>query len=133
MKHNLYGVLIISAILFACASVSELKKEHLFDETMRVYSKVIRWSDFETVYAFRKNTEKGVDPGEMDRFKDIRVTRYDVQQIMREDKFHVKQVVEIQYYLTGEMKERRFIGQELWEFDETSNKWYLIEGFPFDF
>jgi len=91
----------------------------------------IRWSDFETANQLRKDALTESNPPDFKKLKNVRVTSYEVKQIIPMDnKSKVRQIVEINYYKTDNMIEKTLTYDQLWEYDAKNENWSLKSRLP---
>jgi hypothetical protein len=122
------SVIVGIVILAGCATASKLMKERRFDDASKGFRHAIRWSDFAAAYRFK---EDGGSLPDLDRFKGIEVTSYEiVQSTQLVEGSQILEVAEIHYYKTSDMKERTLMSHLVWEYDEEKENWFLIEGWP---
>jgi len=133
IKLSVLEVVLCFCILsfLGCATYKNQKQLDTFEKTTDSYRLAIRWGYYEMAHKFIiiKDNEKQATAFE--KFKDIKVTSYEIQRInISENKQSVKQTVEIQYYHINQMIEKTLIDRQLWEYDVTEQKWYLQSGLP---
>jgi len=108
-----------------------MMKEKKFNDTSRGFRHAIRWSDFAGAHGFKKDAQDGGNLPDLNRFKLINVTSYEVIQTAQlVEGSQVLEVAEIQYYKTNDMKEITLMSRLVWEYDEEKENWFLIEGWP---
>jgi hypothetical protein len=68
---------------------------------------------------------------DLTRLEDVRVTDYTVKNITtQKEDTEIAQVVEIQYYRTGEMIHKKKLIMEQWAYDQKEGQWYLTSRLP---
>ncbi len=114
-----------------CATYKDQKQLETFEKTTDSYGLALRWGYYEMAYKFIKIKDNEKQAPTFEKFKDIKVTSYEIQRInISENKQSVKQTVEIQYYKINQMIEKTLIDSQSWEYDVTEQKWYLHSGLP---
>lgn len=123
----------LSILLFlGCAAYQVQKQLDMFEKTADSYGLAIRWGHYEMAHKFlRINDKESPAAQSPEKFKDIKVTSYEVQAInFSGNKRSSTQTVEIQYYNINRMVEKTLIDRQEWEYDMTAQQWYLRSGLP---
>jgi hypothetical protein len=108
-----------------------MKQMNMFDEVAWSFKDSMRWSDFEAANQLRKDALTESNPPDFKKLKNVRVTSYEVKQIIPMDnKLKVHQVVEINYYKTDNMIEKTLTYDQLWEYDAENESWSLKSRLP---
>ena len=123
---KLISLLIISGLLFSCASTDEM--EMLDIQTMS-YERSIRWGEFARAKSFHKSAPILTD-FERRRLKNYRVTDYSILQTRTPDPHNSYLVVEIKYYKNDRPVIKAFTVEQHWKRDVDSEVWYLDSDFP---
>jgi hypothetical protein len=114
-----------------CATKEKNQILSTFDETTRLYGRVLRWREFEgAVNMIRHQDESSVEVNP-DIYKDLRVTDYEIMTVvMGEDLKTAVVEAEISYYYetTNVVKTIRDI--QNWWYLEEADKWFLDDDFP---
>ena len=125
--------IIITSILFllisgltGCATKS---KEQVFQSTLRAYERVIRWGDITKSNEFRKEPVSFTS-ADKKRFKSIKVTDYDTQQIDRDDELTMKVTVQIRFYNEEYMREKTIEDNQSWHYDKEKQLWFISSPLP---
>jgi hypothetical protein len=122
------ALLIFGLLLSGCASSFDFRRQDTFEERVRQYGNLIRWSEFEAAEYFLTLDASGKRPQAP---KDVRVTDYQVKlMVVADDARKAGQTVDITYFKSGNPRVRTLTDQQLWEFDEARNDWFLKSGFP---
>ena len=123
-------LLVVSMHLTGCAgSVSQRAKS--LDTITRAYEKHLRWGKFEEARAFRKGPQEYLTDHERRRLQNIRVTGYDMlNSSLSEDQSTAILMVRIRYFHDEYAIEKTFIDQQKWQYDENSDRWFLISAIP---
>lgn len=126
------AALLVLAALAACQSGVGTKPDAL-DRTLYDYSGAIRWNNFEVAY-------ESIDPElrkarpltdfELERLKQVQITRYDVVANTTLPDGRVAREVELGVVNRHTQAERTVRVRELWRYDETAQRWWQTEGLP---
>ena len=125
--------IIITSILFllisdltGCATKS---KEQVFQSTLRAYERVIRWGDITNSNEFRKEPASFTS-ADKKRFKSIKVTDYDTQEMDPEGELTMKVTVQIRYYNKEYMREKTIEDNQSWHYDKEKQLWFISSPLP---
>ena len=128
------GNLIVSVLLLlvlGCATISDHRLMNKFNDTSRDYRHAVIWSDYETARVFVKDRGVKRNLSDFQTFKRIKVTGYTVKQsVPSADKLQVRQAVEIIYFWQDKPVLKSINDNQIWEYDSTEKRWYLISGIP---
>ncbi|MDH3607851.1 MAG: hypothetical protein OEQ24_01245 [Gammaproteobacteria bacterium] len=137
MKTKLLLILVFSALgvssvsLGGCASKKKNQTLSSFEETTRLYGRLLRWREFEgAVNMIRHQDESTVDIS-LDGIEDLRVTDYEIKRVvMGEDLKTAIVEADISYYYetTNVVKEIR--DTQNWWYLEEAEKWFLDDNLP---
>ena len=102
-----------------------------FDHQTRAYGKMLRWGQFDQAAEMRQAKAGSLNPVALDKFKEIRVTSYQivrsqVSSDMREAVVHAT----IDYYHERQNEVRTLSEQQLWWYEEEQGKWFLDGDLP---
>jgi hypothetical protein len=115
-------------LLSGCASTFDFRRQDTFEERVRQYGNLIRWSDFEAAEYFLAPDSSGNRPKAP---TDVHITDYQVKvTVVSEDARKAGQTVDITYFKSGSLRVKTLTEQQVWEFDDVRNDWYLKSGFP---
>ena len=118
-------------LIVGCGKMTGSVAMDRFEKTVRAYRHVMLMSDLEKVYYFGKPSETEKNPPDLEKLGRVKVVSYEVKRVNQvKTNSQVKRTVHISYYKTDEMKQRTYRGEELWEYDEEQNIWYLKSGLP---
>lgn len=122
---KIFLVILVVSGLSACTR----SREQTLDATLRAYEQVIRWRNIEKVNQFRKNPLIFSNIAK-ERFKNIKVTKYETTGI--EDISPVEKivVVNMKYYHDQYARERSVEDRQQWHFDEAREAWYISSPLP---
>jgi hypothetical protein len=122
------ALLMVGLLLAGCASSFDFRRQDTFEERVRQYGNLIRWSEFEAIEYFLAPDPSGKRPKAP---SGVHVTDYQVKlKVVADDARQAGQTVEITYFMSGNPRLKTVIDQQFWEFDETRNDWFLKSGFP---
>ena len=122
------ALLMVGLLLSGCASTFDFQRQDSFDDRVRQYGNLIRWSEFEGAQYYLAFETSGVRPKAP---TDVHVTDYQVKlKIVADDALKAGQVVDITYYRSSSPRVKTLEDKQLWEFDPTRNDWFLKSGFP---
>jgi hypothetical protein len=126
---RIIGALLLAGLLAAgCASTFDFRRQELFENSVKSYANLIRWSEFEA--ARRLLAEGGAAEGNLP-LRNVRVSDYQVKKtVFAQGSRQVIQVVEISYHKIDDPRIRTVTDQQLWEFDEEKSAWLNKSGFP---
>jgi len=119
--------------LAGCAQIAEKKRDNTLTDTLRTYSKYVRWGYYIEASAFIKrrsdDARPKVTPSDLE---DYRVTRYEVasQQPIDEVGNEVRVVAAIDAYSTGSGVVRSKLDDQIWYFEPESGRWFLDGDLP---
>jgi hypothetical protein len=122
------ALLMVGLLLSGCASTFDFQRQDSFEDRVRQYGNLIRWSEFEGAQYFLAFETSGVRPKAP---TDVHVTDYQVKlKIVADDALKAGQVVDITYYRSSSPRVKTLEDKQFWEFDPTRNDWFLKSGFP---
>ena len=128
MGRTSTALLMVLLLLSGCASSFEYRRQDTFEERSRQYGNLMRWSEFETAELFLAPDSSGNRPKVP---ADVHVTDYQVKvTVVSEDARKAGQTVDITYFKSGSLRVKTLTEQQVWEFDDVRNDWYLKSGFP---
>ncbi|MGD2118447.1 MAG: hypothetical protein PVG66_08820 [Chromatiales bacterium] len=124
-------ILLLLVPLAACQTLGSSSKPNVLQRTLNQYEAAIRWGVISNAYAFVKPEMAAETFPEHTRFKNIRVTGYDVvakPANLTEDL--IRQIVWIRYVFVDQQIVREINDEQLWEYDEAENKWWRVNPIP---
>ena len=128
MRRMSAALLMVGLLLSGCASSFDFQRQDSFEERVRQYGNLIRWSEFEPAQYFLAFETSGQRPKVP---TDVHVTDYQVKlMLVSDDARKAGQAVDITYFRSGNPRVKTLTDQQLWEFDEARNDWFLKSGFP---
>ena len=124
-------IFLLIMLVAGCPNLSNVKQMNMFDWITASFKDSVRWSDFEAANQLRKDAQTESNPPDFKKLKNVRVTSYEVKQIVPMDnKLKIRQIVEINYYKTDNMVEKTLIHDQLWEYDAADESWSLKSRLP---
>ena len=128
MRRMSAALLMVGLLLSGCASSFDFRRQDTFEERVRQYGNLMRWSEFEAAEYFLSLDSSGKRPKAP---SDVQITDYQVKlMLFSDDARKAGQTVDITYFKKGNPRLRTLTDQQLWEFDEARNDWFLKSGFP---
>jgi hypothetical protein len=120
---------VLALLLAACGGGNTRKTDAMTD-----YGAAVRWNDFDAAWMYVDPTvraERPLSDAERSRFRQIRVTGYDVRAShMTPDGMQLEQVVEIRLVNVNTQVERTIVDHQRWTFDPANKVWWLVSGLP---
>jgi len=117
--------------LQGCGSTQKNKSLNTFDETTRLYGRLLRWQEYEgAVNLIRHQDESSVEV-DIDAFKDLRVTDYDIKKVTMGDELKTAVIVaEISYYFEPTNAVNTIRDSQNWWYSEEAEQWFLDDDLP---
>lgn len=128
----LFTALIVSmGSLSGCATKKKNETLRTFDETTRLYGRVLRWREYEgAVNMIRHQDESSVEV-DLDIYKDLRITDYEIKKIvMGEDLKTAVVDADISYYFEPTNVVKMIRDTQNWWYLEESGQWFLDDDLP---
>jgi len=131
-------LVIILTVLFisigslnGCATKKKNQTLNSFDETTRLYGRLLRWREFEgAVNMIRHQDESTVDIS-LEGFEDLRVTDYEIKRVvMGEDLKTAIVEADISYYYETTNVVQEIRDTQNWWYLEEAEKWFLDDDLP---
>lgn len=130
--HKRIALLILIVVsLAACASQG--KKAKTLDAALYAYAGAIRWGEFDRAWQMVDPEVREAHPLselEWSRFAQVQITGYRVQTSIPSPEGGLEQFVQIGVVNRHTQAERAMMAHEVWRWDETSKRWWLMSGFP---
>lgn len=127
-------ILAILLVLFSLSGCVPNQLEKSRSEAFRQYETIVRWSQWDAAADFVSPeylAEHPISRLQMDRLRLFRVTQYTIRSVnILEDGMAATQVVEIKLFNTNQGLERSIVDEQLWRYDETSQRWRLHSPLP---
>jgi hypothetical protein len=129
--NRIIALLLTAVLLQACATVDDSKKTINLDKTLYYYESAMRWSDFPAANSLRRYAGDPTPVTDPDKLRRIKVTGYDIVTTNpSDDESAVYITVKISYYDDDNLKLMSLIDNQVWEFDEKQNIWYISTPLP---
>jgi hypothetical protein len=111
----------------ALLSCAETKRNAILDDSLTMYEKAIRWSEFGRAAKYLKNPENT----DLSRLEGIKVTSYQpTGRDVSESGLTIEESVKIKFTLAGNQTEKTIVDRQTWKYDEEKNRWYLTTSLP---
>ena len=121
----------IAGLLAGCP---QTKEEKGLSETLQQYETIIRWAQWDAALDFVSPEyleENPVSRLDLDRLRLFKVTQYVVRSGAPLDGGKaLVQEVEIKMFNKNQARERSVIDQQLWKYNELTERWQLHSGLP---
>ena len=118
-------------LITACASLSGVKQEELFETASYSYEQALLFGKYEAAHDFTKIADPEEHATDFKRLKKIKVTSYELIALkVLEDRDIVNQRVEISYYFLDSLVEKTIVDNQLWKYYTEEKIWYLESGLP---
>lgn len=132
IRASLFAPALLIAFIVACATTSGIEKDR--DDTLKLFETAIRWSEWDGAVNFISPDylqEHPISRLDLDRLRLFRVTSYTVRssQVL-EDGMAIEQGVEIRLFHKSQAVERSIGYNELWRYDEETQRWFMHNGLP---
>jgi hypothetical protein len=125
----------MSIMLFSlagCLPPGQLEKSR--SEAFRQYETIVRWSQWDAAADFISPeylVDHPISRLQMDRLRLFRVTQYTIRSVnVLEEGMAATQIVEIKLFNTNQGLERSIIDEQMWRYDESSQRWRLHSPLP---
>ncbi|HEX5694398.1 MAG TPA: hypothetical protein VFY00_07255 [Arenimonas sp.] len=123
-------LLLLLATLAGCGSATKTNPR---DEMLYHYVSVIRWSEFDVALSFIDPKVLEADPVssfELERYKQFKVSGYEVKNARDLSEDEYEQVVEIRLVNNNTQVEKIITDRQLWRWDPEAKRWWLASGLP---
>ena len=133
MKLTMRTMLLLglATLLSGCPQTKEDKD---LSETLLQYETIVRWAQWDAAVDFISPEYQQLHPItrlELDRLRLFKVTQYMVRSSAPvEAGKSIVQSVEIRMFNKNQAKERTIIDEQLWKYNEISERWQLHSGLP---
>jgi len=125
------ALLVSIGSLGGCATKKKNQTLSAFDQTTRLYGRLLRWREYEgAVNMIRHKDESSVEVN-LDEFKDLRVTDYEIKKVvMGEDLKTAEVEADISYYFETTNTVKNIRDTQSWWYLEEAEKWFLDDDLP---
>jgi hypothetical protein len=133
MKLFLHAILLLgtAALLSGCP---QTKSDKSLSETLLQYETIVRWAQWDAAADFvskEYQEENPITRLDLDRLRLFRVTQYSVRSSVPIDEENgLIQVVEIRMFNKNQARERSIVDEQLWKYNEETQRWKLHTGLP---
>ena len=121
----------IATLLSGCP---QTKADKDLSETLMQYETIVRWAQWDAAIDFIAPEYQQLHPItrlELDRLRLFKVTQYTVRSSAPiETGISIRQSVEIRMFNKNQATERTIIDEQLWKYNETTERWKLHSGLP---
>jgi hypothetical protein len=140
MKRPIALLAVLLLLVSACDGVSAKSGKvgsrffnKMRDLALYDYASTIHWSEFDKSVAFLDPqwlAEHPLTKLDMDRYKQIHITGYDVRTTETQPDGGFDQVVEIRLINVNTQVERQITDHQHWRWDAKAKHWWLTTGLP---
>ncbi len=123
--------LLATMLLSGCQTLGERKQSTALEDTLRLYSGIVRWGALRKAYSFRNpESEEALDEIP-EGLHNIRITSYEVTQgpIMRDETTAI-QTVHIEYIHKDVQVIRTLQDKQVWHYNDEKESWTLTSKIP---
>ena len=129
------SVFFLVLLIFGCNGLqlqTDRQKITLFDKTTRAYDLALRWGEFENASTFIRPSDQNNELPDIEDYRDVRISAVKVKNtvIDKESISIARRVVDIQYYRLSNVTVKNIRNQQVWEYNEEEDRWYLTNGLP---
>jgi hypothetical protein len=116
---------LLAALLSACASGMRGSR---LETAVNLFERAMRWSDF--AGAASLFDPKAPAPN-LTIYQNIKIISYETRSLaLSNDNTEARIVAEIRYVRLERMRERQFLSNQHWRYDENTSRWWLVSGLP---
>ena len=129
--HSLTSLIVV-VLLAGCQALEIKEQQNSLDKVLHAYETAMRWSYIHQAYSLIK-PELLKDIEIPQGLKNIKVTKYEIIEpaVINSIKSNIaRQVVFISYVERDRQKEKTLTDHQLWEYDKSAGRWYLISEIP---
>ncbi|MFK7815256.1 MAG: hypothetical protein AB8B92_02890 [Gammaproteobacteria bacterium] len=114
-----------------CASKKKNQTLSTFDETTRLYGRLLRWREYEgAVNMIRHQDESSVEV-DVEAYNDLRVTDYEIKKVVMGEELKTAVVeADISYYFETTNSVKKIRDTQNWWYLEEAEKWFLDDDLP---
>lgn len=125
---GLGACLLLSLWLAACANMNN--RVDLLEQSQRAYESALRWGHYDVAYAMHREADQRAAPAPA-TLTNFRVTSYQVlSRAVSADNTSAEQTIELRYYNTDYLQERRLTASQHWVYDTAQNRWVIASPIP---
>ncbi|MGD8618155.1 MAG: hypothetical protein PVH54_03110 [Gammaproteobacteria bacterium] len=124
-------LILTTILLHACAAVDDSKKSISLDKALYYYESAMRWGDFPAANSLRRHEGEPAPATDPAKLKRIKVTGYDIVSTNpSDDEATVYITVKISYYDEDNLKLMSLVDNQVWQFDDQQEIWYISTPLP---
>ena len=130
-------VIIFTALFFSFGSLSSCasKKKNTtlstFDETTRLYGRLLRWREYEGAVNMIRHQDESSVAVNLEQYEDLRVTDYEIKKVVMGDDLKTAEVeADISYYFETTNTVKKLRDTQSWWYLEEAEKWFLDDDLP---
>lgn len=128
---RIIALLLTAILLQACATVDDSKKSISLDKSLYYYESAMRWADFSAANNLRRYEGDPAPVTDPEKLLRIKVTGYDIVTTNpSDDESTVYITVNISYYDEDNLKLMSLTDNQVWQFDEKQQIWYISTPLP---
>jgi hypothetical protein len=127
---RLTATLLCLLLLAGCAGLEENRRNSNFGLQMLSFENAMRWGEYKVAAAYIKPglLEAPVD---FDAYEGVQITDYKVRNtVTSADESQTTLELRISYLRKGEITIRTLDETQVWEYDEASKRWWLMNPLP---
>ena len=118
-------------LLNSCFPLQSTMRMEDFEKITKAYDHAIRWGDFNVLHRFMRMPENVTSLPRSGKIDRVKVSYYEPQRnVVQESTTRILRIIDIRYYRVDNPREKTLQDKQLWEFDESTNRWFLISGLP---
>ena len=122
---------VLLLLLIGCATFGAKQRMKLFDETSSAYEKALNYGNYRVASKFARGDGTKHQAPDFNYLKGIKVTSYELlESVLSPDNLKAQLAVEISYFHANFLTEKTLIDEQLWEYNETEERWHLLSGLP---
>lgn len=131
MLKTALTVLMMSVLLFGCASLTASKKIEVMEGRQRQFSKALRWGAYDMAASLIRKRDAEAAAPDLAGLENIRVTRYEeMGSSLNPDKTEAFHTVIYHFYDSEHGSVHTLRQVQHWWYDESTRDWYLDGDLP---
>ncbi len=124
-------LLLIAGLLTGCADLQSKDQTKKLDQAVRSYIRAVRWGDLGAAASYIRPQEGTVEPPDLSKLADLRVTNYDYAIDARsEGDLEALMTVSFDYYFVDTLTVKKVYQQALWWWDPAVENWFMDGALP---
>ncbi len=114
-----------------CASKKKNQTLSTFDETTRLYGRLLRWREYEGAVNMIRHQDESTVEIDIEAYNDLRVTDYEIKKVVMGEELKTAVVeADISYYFETTNVVKKIRDTQNWWYLEEAEKWFLDDDFP---